>query len=362
MATVPVDLAESSYHIDIEADLLSEKQTQQKIPQSQKYAIISQQAIADLYLSPVKKLLPDDASVTVCLVPDSETSKSREQYFRLLDILLEANFNRSSTIIALGGGVVGDLAGFVAATLHRGCNLVQIPTSLLAQVDSSVGGKTAINHPLGKNLIGSFYQPKAVLIDPGTLKTLDPRHFSAGMAEVIKYAFIAESDFLPWLENNASAIKNFDFPVLESMIGRCCKIKAAVVSADEKEMAGRVLLNFGHTFGHAIENISAYEDWLHGEAVAVGMLLAAKLSVDHGLMANEYFERLKQLLIQFNLPVELPASMGCQELLNSMYRDKKNLQHKLQLVLPREAGRSELVNWDDESALVRLLNEFGASQ
>lgn len=360
MSQVSVDLGEKSYGIEIAANLLLSERARQLLPISNQYAIVSNKLIADIYLKLIMELIPENATVTLCLIPDSEQSKSTEQYLKLIDKLLAAKFNRSSTIIALGGGVVGDLAGFVAATLHRGCNLVQIPTSLLAQVDSSVGGKTAINHFSGKNLIGSFYQPKAVLIDPITLKTLDKRQFSAGMAEVIKYAFISDCNFLPWLEINAKAINEFDQSVLESMISQCCVVKAAIVSADEKEVGQRMLLNFGHTFGHAIEFVSGYGKWLHGEAVAVGMLLAAKLSVNNDLMKYELYKRLSSLLVSFALPIEIPNELSAQQLLDCMYRDKKNLNDKLQLVLPREAGLSEVRSWHDDNALLALLEDFGA--
>ncbi len=362
MVTVTVDLSEKSYGIEIAANLLTSKKTSQHLPVSNQYAIISNELIAGHYIQSVKRLIPENASVITCLIPDSEKSKSPEQYLRLLDQLLSEKFNRSSTIIALGGGVVGDLAGFVAATLHRGCNLVQIPTSLLAQVDSSVGGKTAINHSSGKNLIGSFYQPKAVIIDPETLKTLDKRQFAAGMGEVIKYAFIHDSSFLVWLENNIEAIQSFDATILESMIEHCCKVKAAVVSADEREEGQRALLNFGHTFAHAIENIAGYGNWLHGEAVAVGMLLASKLAVNNQLMSEAFFDRLLVLIKAFDLPTVIPDEFSAKRLLSSMYRDKKNLDSKIQLILPRAAGHSESVTWNDDASLLTLLQSFGAGK
>jgi len=362
VASVNVNLKDNSYSIEIAEGLLLSKKTTHLLPNSKQYAIITNQLVADLYLNAINDLIPEDASTTVCIIPDTEQSKGAEQYLRLLDQLLSNQFNRSSTIIALGGGVVGDLAGFVAATLHRGCNLVQVPTTLLSQVDSSVGGKTAINHKTGKNLIGSFYQPRVVLIDPQTLKTLDQRQFSAGMAEVIKYAFLHEQSFLPWLEQNTKAIIDFDMPTLEKMIGHCCKVKAAVVSADEKEAGQRVLLNLGHTFAHAIEFISGYGQWLHGEAVSVGMLLAARLAVENGLMKEALFERLQKLLQAFNLPLVLPVDFSARQLLESMYRDKKNLTEKLQLVLPRNAGHSELVIWNDDETLLKLLEGFGAGK
>ena len=362
MTTVNVELRENSYGIEIAENLLTSDRARELLPVSNQYAIVSNQQVANYYLKHITNLIPENASVTICLVPDSEQSKSTDQYIKLIDRLLSEKFNRSSTIIALGGGVVGDLAGFVAATLHRGCNLVKIPTRLLAQVDSSVGGKTAINHPSGKNLVGSFYQPKAVLIDPETLKTLDQRQFSAGMAEVIKYAFIGDKTFLAWLENNSDDILSLDMVALESMISHCCQVKAAVVSADEKEVGQRVLLNFGHTFAHAIEQVSGYGNWLHGEAVAVGMLMASKLAVDNELMENEISRKLTDLLKIFGLPVHLPFDFSAKQLLECMYRDKKNLSDKLELVLPREAGRSELITWNNDAELLELLQEFGAGE
>jgi len=378
VAKLNVELGDQSYSIVIADSLFNSKKFNSKnthqatsvsqqtaishLPISNQYAIISNQKVADLYLDKVKQLLPVQSSVLVCLIPDSETSKSPEQYLRLMDMLLAENFNRSSTVIALGGGVVGDLAGFVAATLHRGCNLVQIPTTLLAQVDSSVGGKTAINHERGKNLIGCFYQPKVVLIDPTTLDTLDQRQFAAGMAEVIKYAFIYDDSFLQWLEDNKKAINKLDMTVLSEMIRHCCKIKALVVSADEKEVGQRVLLNFGHTFGHAIENISGYGTWLHGEAVSVGMLMASKLAVEHQLMEQQFYDRLKALLVYFRLPVCISTDFSAKQLMSLMFRDKKNLNKKLQLVLPRGPGKSELMSWNDEYAIIEVLQEFGASE
>lgn len=373
MAKVNVELGEQSYNIQIDAFLFnsslplektpeSHQKLIQDLPLSNQYAIISNQKVAALYINKIKQLLPKQSSVIVCLIPDSETSKNTEQYSRIMDTLLSENFNRSSTIIALGGGVVGDLAGFVAATLHRGCNLVQVPTSLLAQVDSSVGGKTAINHSTGKNLIGCFYQPKTVLIDPTTLKTLEKCQFAAGMGEVIKYAFIYDDSFLPWLEENKEAILRLDMTVLSEMISHCCKIKSLVVSEDEKEVGQRVLLNFGHTFGHAIENVSGYGKWLHGEAVSVGMLMASKIAVNSELMEQQYYQRLKELLVYFNLPITISADFSAKQLMSLMFRDKKNLNQKLQLVLPRGPGKSELIVWDDEDAILEVLQEFGASE
>ena len=362
MTKVQVELEDNSYSIEIAEQLLSSGKISQLLPISNQYAIITNEKVASYYLTELKLHLPSHATITVCLIPDSEQSKSQEQYFKIMDLLLSKQFSRSSTIIALGGGVVGDLAGFVAATLHRGCKLVQIPTTLLAQVDSSVGGKTAINHPTGKNLIGSFYQPNAVFIDPVSLLSLEPRQFAAGMAEVIKYGFILDKTFLSWLEVNAKAIQDYEMITLEAMISRCCSIKAKIVAADEKELGQRVLLNFGHTFGHAIENISGYGKWLHGEAIAVGMLMASKLAVDNKLMQQELYNRLFEMLTYFKLPTTISEQFSARELLSCMYRDKKNLANDLQLVLPRDVGHTELTAWEDDSSLLSLMQSFGAAE
>jgi len=358
MPSVKVDLADHSYQVEITAHSLSAPKETSAFLSSKQFAIISNQLVADLYLEDLLKSLPSDSEVITILVPDTEQSKSFEQFIRLHTKLLEARFSRSSSIIALGGGVVGDLAGFVAATLHRGCNFIQVPTTLLAQVDSSVGGKTAINHATGKNLIGSFYQPNIVIIDPSTLSTLDDRQYAAGMAEVIKYGFIEDEHFLAWLDKNKEHIRNKDDRTLELMIARCCSIKAAVVSADEKEKGIRVLLNLGHTFAHAIENISGYGIWLHGEAVAVGMLLAAKLSVEHQWMKAEHYFKLEQLIKYFNLPLKLTAKINVDEVIDAMYLDKKNLNKDLQLVLPIKPGLSEVKSWTDENYLHKLITGF----
>ena len=210
--------------------------------------------------------------------------------------LLAKGFNRSSLLIAFGGGVIGDLTGFVAASLHRGCRFVQIPTTLLAQVDSSVGGKTGINHPVGKNLIGAFYQPEAVFIDTDTLKTLDDRQFSAGMAEVIKYGYIEDDSFIPWLQANKADLKALQPEALQYTIHHCCRVKANVVAADERELGVRALLNYGHTFGHAVEQVAGYGEWLHGEAVALGMLMAARMAGEQAISTEDLVPDLQEML------------------------------------------------------------------
>lgn len=358
MKKLSVELGENNYPIYIDSDLLNGS-ISQFLEFPPLCAIVTNETIASHYLEPLKKQIPN-AQIKVILIPDSETSKSAEQYLDTITQLLEAGFNRSSALIALGGGVVGDLTGFIASTLHRGCRYVQVPTSLLAQVDSSVGGKTGINHQLGKNLIGSFYQPEAVFIDPDTLTTLEPRQFNAGMAEVIKYGFISDDRFIPWLENNKVDIKSLQPEALQLMIYHCCSVKAEVVAADEKEQGQRALLNFGHTFGHAIEQVAGYGEWLHGEAVSVGMLMATKLAVSENICEQGCYDRLHALLSFFDLPLRLTKPLSATELTHSMLKDKKNLSQLLRLVLPTGLGASYIENWNDLEAIERLWCEFGA--
>ena len=269
--------------------------------------------------------------------------------------LLANTHGRDTTLIALGGGVIGDITGFAAACYQRGVDFIQIPTTLLSQVDSSVGGKTAVNHPLGKNMIGAFYQPKAVFIDIDSLQTLPEREFSAGMAEVIKYGILGDGEFFHWLEQNTQAIQAAESDVLITMIERCCQCKADIVSADETEAGVRALLNLGHTFGHAIEAEQGYGVWLHGEAVATGMVLAAKLAVAMNLLEASELRRIEQLLAAFNLPLQAPENMGFNEFIKHMRRDKKNIGGKLRLIIPTAIGQSEMRDDISEDMLQQIL-------
>lgn len=276
----------------------------------------------------------------VAVIPDGEASKSLTWTGRLYAAAAEAGLDRHSLVIALGGGVVGDLAGFVAATYLRGLRLIQAPTSLLAMVDSSVGGKTAINIAAGKNLVGAFHQPAAVLIDLATLETLPAREYRSGLAEVVKYGAIRDLAFFEWLEVHAGAILARDPQVLRPLVARCCEIKADVVGQDEREGGLRAILNFGHTLGHAIETAAGYGHWLHGEAVALGMLFAARLSQDlYGLPAS-YTDRIAALLTRFGLPCRAPATLGWKDLLQAMTRDKKTIDGALRFVLLEKPGQA----------------------
>jgi 3-dehydroquinate synthase len=306
----------------------------------QQVCIVTQEEIPGGILNKLQNLLADKV-VKIVYVPDGEAAKSWPVVEQVIDKLVAAKFNRECTVIALGGGVVGDLAGFVASIYLRGVNFIQLPTTLLAQVDASVGGKTAINHALGKNLIGSFYPAKAVVIDVNSLHTLSQRHFIAGFAEVVKIACVRDAEFFTWLEKNAAALLTRDVEAIKEMIYRAVKLKSEIVKADEKEQGERMLLNFGHTLAHAIESASDYF-WLHGEAVAVGMMQAAKMSQQYGL-APDVVERISKLLQAFGLPTQLPATLAehCQEY---MAQDKKHRDAGLNWVLLENLGAGKIKN------------------
>ncbi len=349
---VKVSLADRSYSILIGADLLTELGKElSSLNFPQRIAIVSNPTVDHLYGQVVRDTLEAfNFSYLQINVPDGEEYKSFATLQLIYDFLIENNFDRGCGLIALGGGVVGDMAGFAAATFLRGIPFVQVPTTLLAQVDSSVGGKTAVNHPLGKNLIGAFYQPEMVLIDIETLKTLEPREVSAGLAEVVKYGVIRDYEFFCWLEDNLENLKNRDAATLIYAIRKACQIKAEVVEVDEKEGSIRAFLNYGHTFGHAIENLSGYGHWKHGEAVSVGMIVAAKISLRYGLCSQQDVDRLTQLLKSLDLPIE-PPDFSLTEFVTAMQRDKKVKQGNLTLVLNRGIGEAVLQKIPDISAI-----------
>ncbi len=294
MATLKLDLGERSYPIYIESNLLNQNNLLSKHIRSKRVCIVTNNIVAPLYLDTLKAKL-GDYQVDEVILADGEAEKNLANFDKIMSHLLANTHGRDSTLIALGGGVIGDITGFAAACYQRGIDFIQIPTTLLSQVDSSVGGKTAVNHPLGKNMIGAFYQPKAVVIDIDSLKTLPQREFSAGMAEVIKYGILGDGDFFAWLENHSEEIKAGKQQILIQMIEKCCQCKADIVSADETEAGVRALLNLGHTFGHAIEAEQGYGKWLHGEAVATGMVLAAKLAVAMNLLEVSERRRIEKL-------------------------------------------------------------------
>ena len=292
------------------------------------------------------------------LMPDGEEYKSLETYGALMEYVLEKRHNRTTTFVALGGGVVGDLTGFVAATYQRGVDFVQIPTTLLAQVDSSVGGKTAVNHPLGKNMIGAFYQPRQVIIDTDTLSTLPAREFGAGLAEVIKYGLIYDADFYAWLLAQQAQLQARDAGVLAQTIKRCCEVKASVVAQDEREGGLRAILNFGHTFGHAIENLSGYGSLLHGEAVAIGMLMATSLSARMGFVEQDLVDELSAWLSAMGLPTKQLSPLASEDMIASMSMDKKSQDGRIRFVLLERIGRCRVTDEYDQQALRAVLEEY----
>lgn len=339
MQTLHVDLAERSYPIYIGADLLARADLLAAHIAGRQVAIITNETVAPLYLAGLERLLAG-SSVTTVILPDGERFKTWETLQLIFDGLLEARHDRGTTVIALGGGVIGDMAGFAAACYQRGVNFIQVPTTLLSQVDSSVGGKTGINHPLGKNMIGAFYQPQAVLIDTATLLTLPARELSAGLAEVIKYGLICDEPFLTWLEEHMSALRALDQVFLAQAIERSCAAKARVVAADERESGVRATLNLGHTFGHAIETHQGYGNWLHGEAVAAGTVMALDMSERLGWITTAERERVVRLFISAGLPVVPPQDMTAEDFMEHMAVDKKVMNGKLRLVLLQGLGEA----------------------
>ena len=338
MQTLTVALADRAYPIHIGCGLLNRPELilpHLKIPQA---AIVTNTTVGPLYLDRVQSALTQaGVKIVPILLPDGEVYKNGESLNHIYDALLQNRMERKATLIALGGGVIGDLTGFAAATYLRGVPFIQIPTTLLAQVDSSVGGKTGINHPLGKNMIGAFYQPQLVLADTDTLNTLPERELSSGIAEIIKYGLISDHPFFEWLEANMQQLLARDPQALTYAIQRSCQNKAAVVAADEREAGQRALLNLGHTFGHAIETGMGYGAWLHGEAVGVGMLMAAVLSQHLGWLSAPDVQRIRALLVQARLPQSAP-NFGHEKYLDLMGLDKKVEGGKLRFVLLKAIG------------------------
>ena len=301
--------------------------------------IVTNETVAPLYLEKVKPAF-EKFQVETVILPDGEQYKNLDTLNTIFDALLTAKFDRKCTLVALGGGVVGDITGFAAASYQRGVSFIQIPTTLLAQVDSSVGGKTGVNHPLGKNMIGAFHQPRCVLADTGTLNTLEDRQLSAGIAEVIKYGLIRDLEFFKWLESNIEKLVNRDLEALAFAIERSCQNKAEVVAADELEAGQRALLNLGHTFGHAIEAGMGYGAWLHGEAVSAGMVMAMDLSFRLGWVNEEDLQRTRKILEQSNLPIDGPKDLSIRRYLEIMAVDKKAAAGQIRLVLQKAIGHA----------------------
>jgi len=339
MQTLQVDLGERSYPIYIGADLLTQAELFVPHIAGRQVAVITNETVAPLYLDRLAHTLAG-FELTSVILPDGEAFKNWETLQKIFDGLLAARLDRRATVIALGGGVIGDMAGFAAACYQRGVDFIQVPTTLLSQVDSSVGGKTGINHPLGKNMVGAFYQPKAVLIDTSTLATLPARELSAGLAEVIKYGLICDEPFLAWLEAHMDALRALDQVALTEAIERSCAAKAQVVGADERESGLRATLNLGHTFGHAIETQQGYGVWLHGEAVAAGTVMALEMSRRLGWITAAERDRGIRLFLRAGLPVVPPQDMTPDDFLEHMAVDKKVLDGRLRLVLLSQMGRA----------------------
>ncbi len=339
MKTLRVDLGERAYPIYIGPDLLGQPELIEPFVAGSQVLIVTNETVAPLYLERVRASL-SHKTVQQVVLPDGEEFKSLSVVNTIFDALLAQRFERSCTLVALGGGVVGDMTGFAAACYQRGVPFIQIPTTLLSQVDSSVGGKTGVNHPLGKNMIGAFHQPRCVVADTRTLDTLADRQLKAGMAEVIKYGLINDLAFFEWLEAHMEGLLARDQALLSDAIERSCQIKAQVVGADERERGVRALLNLGHTFGHAIETGMGYGEWLHGEAVAAGMVVAAELSVQLGWLDEGSLQRMQRLLERAGLPVQAPKSMAVERFFELMTIDKKVQDGRVRLVLMRAIGDS----------------------
>ena len=337
MKTLNVDLGDRSYPIFIGENLLDQGLMCSYI-RGKQVLIVSNETVAPLYMERLQASLGDAYKVDTVVLPDGEQYKKLDHINTVFDGLLEKRHNRTTTLIALGGGVIGDMTGFAAACYQRGVDFIQVPTTLLSQVDSSVGGKTGVNHPLGKNMIGAFHQPRCVVIDTQVLNTLPEAELAAGMAEVIKYGLIYDADFLDWLEANMELLNARDPEALIQAIYRSCEIKAEVVAQDEKEAGIRALLNLGHTFGHAIEAHQGYGQWLHGEAVGAGTMMAADLSMRLGWLTEEEVARIKRILLAAKLPVVPPSDMSEEDFMSLMAVDKKVIDGQLRLVLIKQLG------------------------
>lgn len=357
MKTVNINLGERSYEIKISSGLLEKGGELLPWIRGDQVFIVTNQVVAPLYLEKVSRAM-DGKDISKIILADGEQTKSLQTIEKIFDQMLAIPLDRSVTVIALGGGVIGDMAGFVAACYQRGVPFIQIPTTLLAQVDSSVGGKTAVNHARGKNMIGAFYQPQRVLADISTLATLDARQFSSGLAEVIKYGMINDVEFFQWLEKNITLVMQQDTQALEYVIEQSCINKAKIVEQDERESGVRALLNLGHTFGHAIETTTGYSKWLHGEAIARGLVMASYMSWKQAWIGEHDLQRVIDLLSKAKLPVEPMDDVSADELKSVMRLDKKVQAGKVRLVLLESIGKAFITSDYDESVLDETLKHY----
>jgi 3-dehydroquinate synthase len=357
MTELRVELGERSYPIFVGAGLLARGELLRRHLHGDSALVVTNETIAPLYLEPVWQALEGIRHDSVIL-PDGEQYKTLETMTRIFDALIEGRYDRQTTLVALGGGVVGDITGFAAACYQRGVAFIQIPTTLLAQVDSSVGGKTGVNHPRGKNMIGAFHQPRCVIADTDTLSTLDSRQLGAGLAEIIKYGLIRDAGFFAWLESNIEHLRALEPAALASAIETSCRIKADVVAQDEHEGGLRAILNLGHTFGHAIETATGYGSWLHGEAVAAGICMAARMSMHMGWLNAPTVERIEALITRSGCPTAPPKDMRPEQFLELMSVDKKVVGGVIRLVLLEHIGRAVITDRYDQGALYQTLDEY----
>jgi 3-dehydroquinate synthase len=355
MINLKVELGARSYPIQIGTGLLNQSGLLDPYLAGKDVLIVTNEVVAPLYLKPLERMLAA-SRVQSLVLPDGEATKTPATLMQIYDVLVANRFGRDCVLVALGGGVIGDIVGFAAATWQRGVNFVQVPTTLLAQVDSSVGGKTAVNHPSGKNLIGAFHQPLCVLSDMDTLNTLPEREYKAGLAEAIKYGLIVDAEFYVWFEQETAGILKRNVAHLQHIVRRCCEIKAEVVAADEREHGRRALLNLGHTFGHAIERCAGYGEWLHGEAVAAGTCMAAAFSQRLGWLETADVERIRNLFIGLGLPVD-PPDFDPAEFLDAMALDKKVQAGEIRLVLMKSIGNAVISGDYPPRELLDLLTE-----
>lgn len=353
MKKIIVKLDKRSYPIFIGKNILFDRSLFDNV-NKKNLVLITNKKIEKLHISKIKNTLLKKNKI---IISDGEKYKNQDSITKIYNYLLKNKYSRDSCIVAFGGGVIGDMAGFAAATYQRGINFIQVPTTLLSMVDSSVGGKTGINHPLGKNMIGSFHQPIAVIVDTEILKTLSERQFNAGMSEVIKYGIIKDKNFFNWIAKNTDKIKAQDSDSIIKIVKRSCEIKAEIVALDEKEKNIRALLNLGHTFGHAIENYLGYGKWLHGEAVACGFLIACSIAIQKSTMDVTEYNKIKSLLKAFSLPTKLPKNINIERLFEIMSLDKKVKNNKMVYVIPNNIGKAYITNKISKNIVIKALKD-----
>ena len=353
MKKIIVKLDKRSYPIFIGKNILLDRSLFDNV-NKKNLVLITNKKIEKLHISKIKNTLLKKNKI---IISDGEKYKNQDSITKIYNYLLKNKYSRDSCIVAFGGGVIGDMAGFAAATYQRGINFIQVPTTLLSMVDSSVGGKTGINHPLGKNMIGSFHQPIAVIVDTEILKTLSKRQFNAGMSEVIKYGIIKDKKFFNWIAKNTDKIKAQDSDSIIKIVKRSCEIKAEIVALDEKEKNIRALLNLGHTFGHAIENYLGYGKWLHGEAVACGFLIACSVAIQKNTMDVSEYNKIKSLLKAFSLPTKLPKNINIERLFEIMSLDKKVKNNKMVYVIPNNIGKAYITNKISKNIVIKALKD-----